>query len=389
MLAVAIKDVFRTALTGRCASHQQLADSALPLEMHIPALPCRGGADLARRVFEPLGWQVDGGRGAARPDVPGLGRLALPGHPPGRHGAAGRRAQPSLRAAAGPRRRQALLGGHRRGRQADPGGRRLAGRPPGEGADHPPLPGARASSPGTRWRGWPRSTTPSPKSSTTRWKARGWWPTRSSRCRWPSSAAARCSPPSARPARRRVGDLGCGEGALVRDLLADRAIERGRGHRRVRAGAADRRAQAEARPDERAAAHRLRIFQSSLTYRDDRLAGLDAAVLMEVIEHVDPPRLAALGACRLRARRAVQPVIVTTPNVEHNVRYETLPAGAPAAPDHRFEWTRGRVPRLGRRGGGRVRVPGALPAGRGGRPRGRARQPSWRSSTRPPKADGG
>ena len=39
---------------------------------------------------------------------------------------------------------------------------------------------------------------------------------------------------------------------------------------------------------------RLELFQSSLTYRDDRLAGLDAAVLMEVIEHVDPPRLPAL-----------------------------------------------------------------------------------------------
>ena len=69
----------------------------------------------------------------------------------------------------------------------------------------------------------------------------------------------------------------------------------GRGHRRVRPGAAGRRAQAQARPDERAAsAIGCEIFQSSLTYRDDRLAGLDAAVLMEVIEHVDPPRLEAL-----------------------------------------------------------------------------------------------
>ena len=42
---------------------------------------------------------------------------------------------------------------------------------------------------------------------------------------------------------------------------------------------------------------RLQLFQSSLTYRDDRLAGLDAAVLMEVIEHVDPPRLPALERC--------------------------------------------------------------------------------------------
>jgi 3' terminal RNA ribose 2'-O-methyltransferase Hen1 len=87
------------------------------------------------------------------------------------------------------------------------------------------------------------------------------------------------------------------------------------------------------------ARERLRIFQSSLTYRDDRLAGLDAAVLMEVIEHVDPPRLAALERV-VFGSAAPSTVIVTTPNVEHNVRYETLPAGTPRHRDHRFEWTR-------------------------------------------------
>jgi len=33
-------------------------------------------------------------------------------------------------------------------------------------------------------------------------------------------------------------------------------------------------------------------------------------------------------------------VIVTTPNVEYNVRFETLPAGQFRHRDHRFEWTR-------------------------------------------------
>jgi 3' terminal RNA ribose 2'-O-methyltransferase Hen1 len=84
---------------------------------------------------------------------------------------------------------------------------------------------------------------------------------------------------------------------------------------------------------------RLRLFQSSVTYADARLAGLDAAVLMEVIEHVDPPRLPALAHAVFGAARPGS-VVVTTPNSEHNVRFETLPAGAFRHPDHRFEWTR-------------------------------------------------
>jgi 3' terminal RNA ribose 2'-O-methyltransferase Hen1 len=84
---------------------------------------------------------------------------------------------------------------------------------------------------------------------------------------------------------------------------------------------------------------RLRIFQTALTYRDDRIAGLDAAVLMEVIEHVDPPRLEALERA-VFGHAAPATVIVTTPNVEHNVRFETLPSGMLRHRDHRFEWTR-------------------------------------------------
>jgi 3' terminal RNA ribose 2'-O-methyltransferase Hen1 len=86
-------------------------------------------------------------------------------------------------------------------------------------------------------------------------------------------------------------------------------------------------------------AERLTLRQGSLTYTDAALKGYDAAVLMEVIEHVDPPRLASLehavfGAARPRA------VVVTTPNAEYNVRYETLEAGRMRHRDHRFEWTR-------------------------------------------------
>src|SRR5262249_22187884 len=61
MLAVAVKEVFRTAMTGRCDARPELAASAIPLQVRVPALPCRGDIGLVRRVFEPLGWAVEAG----------------------------------------------------------------------------------------------------------------------------------------------------------------------------------------------------------------------------------------------------------------------------------------------------------------------------------------
>src|SRR5260370_7123175 len=58
MLAVAMARVFKTAMTGRCDARPVLAASAIPLEIGVPVLPCRGGPELAGRLFEPLGWQV-------------------------------------------------------------------------------------------------------------------------------------------------------------------------------------------------------------------------------------------------------------------------------------------------------------------------------------------
>ncbi len=67
------------------------------------------------------------------------------------------------------------------------------------------------------------------------------------------------------------------------------------------------------------------------------MSGFDAAVLMEVIEHLDPPRLGALERVVFGAARPGA-VVVTTPNAEYNVRYEGL--SGMRHPDHRFEWTR-------------------------------------------------
>jgi 3' terminal RNA ribose 2'-O-methyltransferase Hen1 len=89
--------------------------------------------------------------------------------------------------------------------------------------------------------------------------------------------------------------------------------------------------------DERRA--RIRLLHSPLTYRDRRLTGFDAAVLMEVVEHLDPPRLAAAEQ-NVYATARPATVIVTTPNKDYNIRWETLPAGTLRHRDHRFEWTR-------------------------------------------------
>src|SRR5690349_15011418 len=73
VLAMALKDVFRTALTGRCDARPELAQAPIPLSIHVPSVPCRGGADLLRRLFEPLGWQVEASAGQLDPAVPEWG----------------------------------------------------------------------------------------------------------------------------------------------------------------------------------------------------------------------------------------------------------------------------------------------------------------------------
>jgi len=57
-LSVAIAQVFRTALAGRCEARPELAATPLPLELRISVLPCRGGDGLLRRLFCPLGYEL-------------------------------------------------------------------------------------------------------------------------------------------------------------------------------------------------------------------------------------------------------------------------------------------------------------------------------------------
>lgn len=344
MLAVALGKVFRTAMAGRCDARPELPARAWELTVHAPAVPCRGGAEAAVRLFAPLGWAVDARPVPLDPTIPEWGdsryvdlRLTgthrvvdalshlyvlLPTLDAAKHYWVGSdEVEKLVRAGEG------WLAGHPA--RDEIARRYLANRHTLAASAVARLAEVDDAEPETL-----DDAVPTPGDD---------------------AAAISSDDAAAVPLVRRrldavlaqlraagarsVVDLGCGEGALLSELLNDRSFERLLGvdvSPRALTVAA-RRLHLDTLPDR--LRQRIELAQSSVTYADARVAGFDAAVLMEVVEHVDPPRLAALERAVLGAA-APGTLIVTTPNAEHNVRYPTLAAGTMRHHDHRFEWTR-------------------------------------------------
>ena len=336
LLGVTLADVFSTARAGRCDSHQELADGPIPLEVTVPVLPCRDGPAQAHRVFEPLGWEV-----VAEPIALDEGFAEW-----GDSRYVSLRLTGSVRLADALNQLHVLLpvlddskhywqGSDEVDKLIRSGGSWLVAHPEREWITR-------------RYLGRRTSLT---RAALTRLAELG---DDADEALEPPDDEEAAQPEEARvPLNRqrheavlatlrelqvsRVVDLGCGTGQFLRALLDDPAYTEVTG---VDVSAhsleiAARRLRLDDMGDRQRS--RVQLFQGSLTYRDERFAGYDAAVLMEVVEHVDPPRLPALvdvvfGQARPGA------VLVTTPNLEYNVRYEGL--SGLRHPDHRFEWTR-------------------------------------------------
>lgn len=136
-----------------------------------------------------------------------------------------------------------------------------------------------------------------------------------------------------------VIDLGCGEGKLLRRLLKKWQFREIVGVDVCVASLeiASKRLRLQELP--KFQAERVKLIHGSLMYRDRRFAGFDGAAVVEVIEHLDPPRLSAFEQVVFKHAQP-KTIVLTTPNSDYNVMWPSLPAGTFRHPDHRFEWSR-------------------------------------------------
>jgi len=336
-LSVAIAQVLGSALRGDCKEVPGLAETEMPLHARIAVLPSRGGEQILHRLFEPLGYQVTAVRHPLDERFPEWGqspyytvdlakrtRLAellthlyvlVPVLDNQKHYFIGRdEVEKLVRKGKGwlgaPAERGMIARRYLKNRSSlsDEALARL-------NEDRPPDEEENSESPG----------------------------------KLEESIECGCNLNEERMGcvlaalksvgARRVIDLGCGEGKLVAGLLRDKQFEKITGADvSVRAlEIASRRLRLpDLAPRQR---ERVELIHGSLMYRDKRFEGYDAATVTEVIEHLDPPRLAAFERVLFEFARPAA-VILTSPNREYNVTWENLHGGAFRHGDHRFEWTR-------------------------------------------------
>jgi 3' terminal RNA ribose 2'-O-methyltransferase Hen1 len=336
-LSAAISKLFGTAMSGRSKERPELAETAIAVEAHLPVVPCRGGEPILRRLFEPLGYEVHANAIALDQSFPAWGDsryfdvrlqgtarvrdllehlfVLLPVLDDDKHYWVGADEVDKLLRRGGawlaehPDReliaRRYLR--HDRRLMTDALERLLADEP----ADAEDTANERDEE---------EAQVEKPLSLNDQ-----------------RLAAVMAAIESLGGAR--IVDRGCGEGRLIEHILRDTSAEKVLGVDVSYRGLA--RASRRLHLDTMAPRQRERVelAQGALTYRDRRLQGYDIATVIEVVEHIDPPRLGAFERA-LFAFAHPRAVIVTTPNVEYNARFESMPAGVLRHRDHRFEWTR-------------------------------------------------
>jgi 3' terminal RNA ribose 2'-O-methyltransferase Hen1 len=338
---VALADVFSTALSGRSKERPELAEATLPLEARLAAVPCRGGEGFLRRLFEPLGYTVTAEPQPLDETRPGWGSspyytvtlaatcrlkdllshlyVLVPVLDREKHYWVGEAEVEKLL-----RHGETWLGKHPEREQIARLYLRRRHSLVREALDR--LEQAEVAEPEAE-----EAAHDAEEAAVER------------RISLNEQRLQAVTEALKQSGAARVLDLGCGEGRLIQALLKERqfteitgldvswrALEIARERLRLDRAPA-------AAPG--GAPERVTLLHGALTYRDRRLEGYDAAAVVEVIEHLDTPRLAAFERVLFEDARPGT-VVVTTPNAEYNVRWESLPAGHFRHKDHRFEWTR-------------------------------------------------
>jgi 3' terminal RNA ribose 2'-O-methyltransferase Hen1 len=336
-MSVAISRVFGSAMAGRSTDRPELTEALLPLSAKLAVVPCRGGEPLLRRLFEPLGYEVTAQQHALDPVLDSLGpspyftvTLTRTGRLRDllthlyvlipvldtdkhywigdgevekllRHGEGWLGGHPDRELIARRYLRYAPLVRQALARLVDDEEPAFEEREEARGSDEQALEGS---------------------------------------VRLKDQRIGAVLAVLRQSGARRVVDLGCGEGVLLQALMKEPAFQHLLGidvSHRALAIAADRLHLDRLPPKQR---ERIGLLHGSLVYRDRRLEGYDAATVIEVVEHLDVPRLAAFERALFEFAHP-RTIVLTTPNVEYNVRFPGLPPGAFRHADHRFEWTRG------------------------------------------------
>jgi 3' terminal RNA ribose 2'-O-methyltransferase Hen1 len=331
-LSVAIAQVYGSALAGRSRERPELAETPIPLEARLAVVPCRGGAGFLRRLFEPLGYAVAAERHPLDERFPEWGES--PYH-------------------------TVTLAG--RCRLRDLLSHLYVLVPVLDNDKHYWVGDAEVDKLLRHGEGWLK-THPEHEQITRRYLKHQGKLAQAALARLLDQDGASGEEEAARGEESieervrlndqrleavraalkecgasRVLDLGCGEGKLLRALPQDNEFREIVGVDVSPRALEIARLRLDRLPLD--VQNRCRLLHGSLTYRDARLTGYDAAAVVEVIEHLDPPRLSAFERVLFEFARP-RAVVLTTPNVEYNIKFETLPAGAFRHKDHRFEWTR-------------------------------------------------